>query len=95
MTRIWRLEVGEDVLDIERCFDDYKPDQFIPISGRILDENEFIDNIDVAEDDVLLYEPRNPKIKENDGFTFVTKKSVEKDKKKWLLEMMSNLGVKH
>ena len=90
MTRIWRLEVGEDVFDIERYLaEDLKPDQFAPIAGRILDENEFIDNIDVAEDDVLLYEPRARKTKENDGFVCVTKKSVEKDKKKWVREMLS------
>lgn len=44
-----------------------------PIPGRILDEKECVDNIDVAEDDVLLYEVRSRPNKENEGFAFIPK----------------------
>ena len=74
MTRIWRLEVGEDVYDIERYqIDEAKEGQLYPISGRILDGKECVDDIDVAEDDVLLYEPRARETRDNDGFLFAPK----------------------
>jgi hypothetical protein len=36
--------------------DDLKPDQLVGVGGRLLDPKECVDAIDVAEDDVLLYE---------------------------------------
>ena len=94
MSRLWRLEIGEDVYDIERYQADDNSDKLFPIMGRVLNESEWIDNIDVAEDDVLLYEVQARKTKENDGYIFIPKQQAEKDKKKWVREMMNQLGVK-
>jgi hypothetical protein len=56
MSRLWRLEIGEDVYDIERYQAEDPSEKLFPIMGRVLNESEWLDNIDVAEDDVLLYE---------------------------------------
>jgi hypothetical protein len=56
MSRLWRLEIGEDVTDIERYQAEDTSDKLFPIMGRVLNESELLDNIDVAEDDVMLYE---------------------------------------
>jgi hypothetical protein len=55
------LEVGENVLDIEESFvEDCKPGQLYSINGRVLnEEKECVDNIDVAEDDVIMYEVKS------------------------------------
>ena len=94
MSRLWRLEIGEDVTDIERYQAEDTSDKLFPIMGRVLNESELLDNIDVAEDDVMLYEVQARKTKENDGYIFIPKQQAEKDKKKWVREMMNQLGVK-
>ena len=59
--------------------------------GRVINESECVDNIDVAEDDVMIYEvqARSATTRENDGYVFIPKQQVEKDKKKWVREMMN------
>lgn len=54
-----------------------------------------MDSIDVAEDDVLLYEVRyRGSDAINNGFACAPRQQVEKDKKKWVREMLKQLGVK-
>lgn len=54
-SRIWRLDIQETVYDVESelKLNDKKP---IAIRGRILEDQEIIDDINVADSDVLLYE---------------------------------------
>ena len=91
MSRLWRLEIGEDVRDIERYQAEDTSDKLFPIMGRVINESECVDNIDVAEDDVMIYEvqARSATTRENDGYVFIPKQQVEKDKKKWVREMMN------
>lgn len=57
MARIWRLNIEENVLEIEKYYDyESKESLPLPIKGRILEDNEIIDNINVADTDILLYE---------------------------------------
>jgi hypothetical protein len=57
MSRIWRLDTGESVLEIEKDFN-YENSKNLPmqVRGRILDESLAIENINVATNDVLMYE---------------------------------------
>jgi hypothetical protein len=57
MARIWRLEVGENVMQIEKEYD-YETRDNLPMAleGRILKDDEIIEDINVADSDVLLYE---------------------------------------
>lgn len=57
MARIWRLETGENVMQIERDYDNETRDNLpIPLEGRVLKDGEIIEDINVADNDVLLYE---------------------------------------
>ncbi len=81
MARIWRLETGENVMEIEKEYDfeirekEHLP---LPIRGRVLDDKEIVENINVADSDVLLYEVQAiPWLKkENNMFAFIPKDSV-------------------
>jgi len=55
MARLWRLDIGEGIDEVEQLFNESST---IPVGirGRILDDNEIIDDINVAETDTLLYE---------------------------------------
>jgi hypothetical protein len=55
MSRIWRLDTGESPLEVEKDYQ-YARNLPIKVKGRILEPHEIIDNINVADDDVLLYE---------------------------------------
>jgi len=57
MSRIWRLETGENVLEIERDYQ-YESRHALPVQlrGRVLADTEIVENINVADNDVLLYE---------------------------------------
>lgn len=57
LSRLWRLEIGENVMDIEKYYE-YESKESLPIQlrGRILDDQEIVDNINVADTDILLYE---------------------------------------
>jgi hypothetical protein len=59
IARIWRLDIGESVIEAEKYYEYESRDrEGLPISlrGRILEDNEIVDNINVADSDVLLYE---------------------------------------
>lgn len=44
------------------------------IRGRVLEDHEIIDNLNIAESDVLLYEVKySTKLKDNDYFAFTAK----------------------
>ena len=46
MARIWRLEIGENVMHIEREFDYETRDNLpLPLEGRILQDTEVIEDI--------------------------------------------------
>jgi hypothetical protein len=52
MSRIWRLEIGETVQDIEKQFDyeSYSMNNLpMSIRGRVLELNEIINDINVAD----------------------------------------------
>ena len=55
MARLWRLDIGETVEDAE---EGYNQSSTIPVGlrGRILEDTDIIDDINVAEADTLLYE---------------------------------------
>ncbi len=57
MSRIWRLDTGEDIYEIEKLYE-YETRDSLPlqIRGRVLEEFELIENINVSENDILLYE---------------------------------------
>jgi hypothetical protein len=56
MSRIWRLETGEDVQEVERYYQSDNKNGLYMIRGRVLDEKEVVEDIDVAEDDSMIYE---------------------------------------
>jgi hypothetical protein len=57
MARIWRLEPGENIMQIDRDYENETRDNLpIPLEGRILRNEEIIEEINVADTDVLLYE---------------------------------------
>ncbi len=80
MSRLWRLDTGESISDIEKEFEyetygsgmEHLPMQ---IRGKVLELDEVISNINVAETDVLLYEVRfsENRLKETNGFAFTAK----------------------
>jgi hypothetical protein len=74
MSRIWRLDTGESVLEIEKDFN-YENTKNLPmqVRGRILDESLIVENINVAANDVLLYEVVVSSLKQNQGFAFIPK----------------------
>ncbi len=77
MSRLWRLETGETIFDIEKYFlEESYSLQSLPmqIRGRVLGLDEVAGNINVAEDDVLLYEIQYSEyLKENNYFAFMPK----------------------
>lgn len=74
ISRIWRLDTGESVLEIEKDFN-YENTKNLPmqVRGRILDESLIVENINVAANDVLLYEVVVSSLKQNQGFAFIPK----------------------
>lgn len=57
MARIWRLNIEENVMEIEKYYEfENKESLPLTIKGRILEDHEIVDNINVADTDVLLYE---------------------------------------
>jgi hypothetical protein len=86
IARLWRLETGENVFDIEKEYDyavrdkDQLPMQ---VRGRVLDEKEVVEDINVADNDVLLYEVQASTWlkKENNMFAFIPKDSAQKQKR--------------
>lgn len=83
MARIWRLDTGENVADIEKYYD-YETRDSLPlqIRGRILKDEEIIDEINVADTDVLMYEIQaHSFLKNNNYFAFIPSKDVQKNKK--------------
>jgi len=74
MSRIWRLDTGESVIEIEKDFN-YENTKNLPmqVRGRILDESLVVENINVAANDVLLYEVVHATLKQNQGFAFIPK----------------------
>eukprot|EP00347_Sterkiella_histriomuscorum_P008234 403345866 len=83
IARIWRLEVGENVLQIEKEFDMETRDNLpMPLSGKVLLNEEIIEEINVADNDVLLYEVQSlPYLKNNNMFAFIPKDLVQKEKR--------------
>ena len=57
ISRIWRLNTGENVFDIEKDYG-YENTKNLPmkVRGKILDESQLIEDINVGATDVLLYE---------------------------------------
>lgn len=55
MSRLWRLDIGESVMDIEKGINnDYQT--AISVRGRVLEKNEVLYQINVSDSDCLLYE---------------------------------------
>ena len=81
MSRVWRLETGENVYDIERFFESESyglTNLPMQIRGRILDLKEVVADINVADTDVLLYEVKyNDFLKDNNGFAFIPKQKTK------------------
>jgi hypothetical protein len=77
MARLWRLDIGENVLEIEKYYDyECRDRDSLPLGlrGRILEDNEIVDEINVAENDVLLYEVQSmPFLKKNNMYAFIPK----------------------
>jgi hypothetical protein len=75
MSRLWRLDTGENIMEIEKYYE-YESRESLPLQlrGRILDSSEIVDNINVADTDVLLYEVQLMGyiyLKKNDMFPFI------------------------
>ena len=83
LARVWRLDPGETVQQIEREYD-LEPLEGLPLAleGRVLADHEVVEEINVAESDVLLYEVKALKaLKDNDCFAFVPKQQAKREKK--------------
>ena len=96
MSRIWRLETGEDVQEVERYYQSDNKNGMYVIRGRVLDEKEVIEDIDVAEDDSLLYEVQlnQPQLEKNGFFAFIPRQQVEKQRLKKAYEVLKQAGIK-
>ena len=57
MSRMWKLHIGESIEEIQKDTH-YNPNNMHEVRGRVLGEQEILDNINVADTDVLLYEVR-------------------------------------
>lgn len=82
ISRIWKLEIGEDVLEIEKYLDYESRGKNFPLElrGRILENSELVESINVADSDVLLYEVQNDRpIPKNDNFVFIPKELAVKE----------------
>lgn len=86
VARVWRLDTGENICDVEKYFESETDGRTLtkplPIRGRILKDEEIIDDINVADTDVLLYEVfAFSYLKNNNFFAFIPSKDVEKNRK--------------
>ena len=80
MSRIWRLDIGENVQEIEK-FIGYEKSLPIQVRGRVLDEKECVQDINVADNDILMYEVQaNTAPKSNNYFSFIPKAAVDKQR---------------
>jgi hypothetical protein len=61
-----------------------------------LSPDEIIENINVAEDDALLYEVKiaMPSLEQNNYFPFIPRKQIEKQRQKRAQEVLKAVGVK-
>jgi hypothetical protein len=75
MARIWRLDTGEDIFEIEKYYNQESRNiENLPIEiiGRVLEDQEILENINVAENDILLYEVKYADyLKANNSFAFM------------------------
>ncbi len=57
MSRLWKLDPCENVYQIEKLYE-YETRDSLPLSleGRIIDDKEIIETLNVCDTDVLLYE---------------------------------------
>jgi hypothetical protein len=78
IARLWRLEYGENVYTIEKEYDMETADNLpLALEGRILEDQEILEDINVAESDVLLYEVKaHSYLKNNNCFAFIPKQMV-------------------
>lgn len=82
MSRLWRLDTGEHVLEIEKDFQNQSYDRLpMEIFGQVLQGSEIVENINVADNDVLLYEVQSvQQLKKNNFFAFIPKTAAEKQR---------------
>lgn len=77
MSRLWRLDTGESISEIEKEFEyeSYGLTNLpMQIRGKVLELNEVVSNINVADTDILLYEVKyNDFLKENNSYAFTAK----------------------
>lgn len=73
MSRLWRLDTGEDVMEIERYYQSDNKNGMYVIRGRVMSPKEVIEDIDIAEDDCILYEVQlnQPQLEKNGYFAFI------------------------
>ena len=97
MSRIWRLDVGENVLEIGKELEyhfDMRKNSLVPVRGRILQNTEIVENINVAENDVLLYEVQSMQNASNNNFfVLIPKENVQKQQSKRLQKVMKAKGL--
>lgn len=97
MSRIWRLDVGENVLDIGKELEyhfDMRKNSLVPVRGRILTNTEIVENINVAENDVLLYEVQSIQSASNNNFfVLIPKEHVQKQQSRRLQKVMKAKGL--
>lgn len=80
IARVWRLEPGEDVLEIEKQYE-FESRMNLPLQlrGRVLDDAEILDSINVSINDILLYEVQSqPMLSKNSYFAFTPKPKHER-----------------
>jgi len=71
------METGdrENVIEIEKYYE-YESRDHLPLElrGRVLDDNEIVEDINVADTDILLYEVQSVYyLKKNNMFAFIPK----------------------
>jgi hypothetical protein len=74
MSRLWKLEPGENVYELEKYFDSesYSYNNLpLQVRGKVLELNELLENMNIADNDVLMYEVQYSNyLKDNDSYAF-------------------------
>jgi ubiquitin carboxyl-terminal hydrolase 4/11/15 len=81
-SRLWKLEIGEDITEIEKYFDYESRGRNLPLElrGRLLVDTDLVEKINVADSDVLLYEVQFDRpIPKNNNFAFIPKEQAAKE----------------
>lgn len=83
MARIWKLEPSESVYEVEKYYEIETRDSLpLHIDGRVLKNDELLEDLNLLETEILLYEVQSAfYLKNNDKYAFIPKEKKEKELK--------------